>query len=54
MHEEELLGVELVVAVTGEDGVAEDAVKVSDNRIMNVRGVEVVVGSGTNVRHTVP
>ena len=54
MHEEELLGVELVVAVSGEDGVAEDAVKVSDGRIMNMCGVEVVVRSGMNVRHTVP
>ena len=50
MHEEELLGVELMVAVTGEDGVAEDAVEIANSRIMDVCGVEVVVGSDTDVR----
>ena len=54
MHEEKLLGVELVIVVSGEDGVAEDAVKVSDSRIMNMCGVEVVVRSDMDVRHTVP
>ena len=54
MQKEELLGVELVVAVTGEDCVAKDAVEIADGHIMNVGGIQVVVGSGTDIRQTVP
>ena len=39
-----------MVAVAGEDGVTKDAMEVADGRIVNVGGVEVVVGSGTDVR----
>ena len=50
MQKEELLGVELMVAVSGEDGVTEDSMEVADDRIMDVGGVEVVVGPDADVR----
>ena len=43
-----------MIAVTGEDCVAEDAVEIADGRIMNVVGIQVVVGSDTDIRQTVP
>ena len=43
-----------MVAVAGEYGVTKNAMKVADGRIMDVGGVEVVVGPGTDVRSAVP
>ena len=49
VHEKELFGVELMVTVSCKNGVAKNSVEVTNGRIMDLCGIEVIVGADTVV-----
>ena len=54
VHEEQLFGVKLMVTIPCENGVAQNAMEVANGGVMDLCGIEVIVGVSTVVGQAMP